>query len=174
MGLFGTIFGNKNEDPEKVRLAILAYCYGNMMELSSSNISAFIQTFSKNPTNALKARLFSAAKLRAGIDINQDALPDITAEITKIDNLNSILLFNLQAYGGASNVNGTPVIVPSFIAIVFNNSLIGEPAFFFLEPSLEVGSTMLIRAKPDGTRFNLGEGCQNKKDSFINLITEKL
>jgi hypothetical protein len=174
MGLFGNIFGSKNEDPEKVRLAILAYCYGNMMELSTSNITAFIQSFTENPTNALKARLYSAAKLRAGININQGALPGITAEIIKIDNLNSILLFNLHAYGGASNVNGTSVIVPSFIAIVFNNSFIGEPAFFFLEPSLEVGSTMLIRLKPDGTRFNLGEGGQNNKKSFVSLIIEKL
>lgn len=174
MGLLGKIFGRKNEDPDKVRIAILAYCYGNMMSLATSNISAFIQSFSENPTNALKARLFSAAKIRAGVDINQGALPDITAEKIKIDNLNTILLFNLHAYGGASNVNGTPAIVPSFIAIVFNNSFIGEPAFFFLEPSLEVGSTMLIRAKPDGTRFNLGKGSKNNKDAFINLIIEKL
>ncbi|MCF6281273.1 MAG: hypothetical protein L3J28_03535 [Candidatus Polarisedimenticolaceae bacterium] len=174
MGIFGNIFGSKNEDPEKVRLAILAYCYGNMMELSTSNITAFIQSFSENPTNALKARLFSAAKIRAGISINKNALPDITAEIIKIDNLNSILLFNLKSYGGPSNINGTPAIIPSFIAIVFNNSFIGDPAFFFLEPSLEAGSTMLIRVAPDGTRFNLGAGSQNNRDSFINSITERL
>lgn len=174
MGLFSSIFGTSKETPLNIRKAIIAYTNGNMAELVFSNIKAFVDTYREDPTNTLKARLYSAAAMRLGINLKHHAINDIEAKFHKLDNQNSLLLFNFREYGGLFEVEpGTPMVAPSFIAIVFNNYLNSEPAIFALEPSFEVGKTMLIKYIRGGTRLNLGSGTGNDKLSFLNLVANK-
>jgi len=175
MGFLSSLFGTEKENPLNVRKAIIAFSSGNMVELAFSNIKAFINTYQENPTKALKARLYSAAMMRVGINLNQNGIPDIDAKFYKLDNQFSILRFNFKEYGGVFELEeNTPMVAPSFIAIVYNNDFIGEPAIFALEPSFEVGSTMLIRLMPEGNRMNLGKGSNNDEQSFLKLVVQNL
>jgi hypothetical protein len=174
MGFLSDLFGNGKEDTLKVRKAIIAYTSGNLIDLAFANIGSFISSFQNNPTKALKARLFSAAMTRAGVQLDQHRISDIEANFYKLDNQNSVLCFNFKEYGGLFEIQpDLPTIAPSFIAIVFNNDLIGEPAIFALEPSYEVGKTMLISLKPD-LRINLGSGSENNEHPFLQLVKSKL
>lgn len=174
MSLFSSLFGTKKENPNNIKKAILSYCYGNMLSLSDSNIEAFINTYKNNPTKALKARLFSAALTHAGISIDQNSITDLDAKFLRIDSYRSILLFNFYAYGGFFQLNGSPAISPSYVGIVYNNDFSSKPSYFFLEPSIEPGSAMLIKILPDLTRLNLGDASGNNEHAFVNDIIEVL
>ena len=175
MKLFSSMFQKKSENPVDVKKSILSFCYGNMLALSNGNIQAFIETFEKNPSRALKARLFSAGLTRAGVSIDQHNLPDIEAKFIRANHYNNILLFDFYAYGGVFDIEpGTPAIAPSFVGIVYNRDLTGSPSIFLLEPSFEPGSVMLINLLEDGSRLNLGSATANNEKSFIDDIRNTL
>ena len=99
---------------------------------------------------------------------------DLDAKFLRIDNFRSILLFNFYAYGGIFQLNGSPAICPSYIGIVYNNNFSDKPSYFFLEPSIDVGSAMIIKILPDLTRMNLGDASGNNEHAFVNEIIEVL
>lgn len=174
MGLFSGLFGGKPQDPNDVRVAILAYCYGNMVAIAFQSLDRFVEIFRKDPTRALKARLFSAGAMRAGVSIDQNRIGDVSAAIVPLNSKRSLLLFDFSAYGGLFKANGQPAICPSYVGIAFDNACAEPPAIYLLEPSFQPDSTMLIRLGEGGSRANLGEHSANRRDAFVETIRSRV
>lgn len=170
MSFFSGLFKDK-VTRDDICTAIISFCYGNMLALSNSNPKAFVETFSKDPTRSLKARIYSSSTLNACRTTPIDSLSMIKAKFIKLKDNRLLLLFDFSATGGIFTVNGGHAVAPSFVGMLFEQYLIKPPTIYFLEPSVEPGSTMLIRVTHNKDRINLGNGPYNTESHFIDHIT---
>ena len=155
--------------------AIVAYCYLRMVDTAYADPRSFIGTYRADPLSALKTRLSSIAMITQGADLELDDIANIKADFYKLDEGHSMLCFNVSEYAGVFRVDeNTPLIVPSFFCIVYDDAFIEEPIVFAQEPTIGSDEMILAQLLPERGHMNLGFGGECSASGFFRRVIETL
>ncbi|WP_146044078.1 hypothetical protein [Pectobacterium odoriferum] len=170
MSFLSDLFKGKKRSRDDICAAILSFCYGNMLNLSKSNPKTFAETFYQDPTKSLRARVFSSSHFSEWETTQLESLSMIKAKFIRARTNELFLLFDFSEVAGIFTINNGKAICPSFVGLLFDQSITKPPRVYFLEPSVEPGTTMLIKVTHDRERFNLGDGPYNTEAHFIDHV----
>ncbi|KFX07254.1 hypothetical protein KP22_03955 [Pectobacterium betavasculorum] len=170
MSFLSGLFKGKKRSRDDICAAILSFCYGNMLNLSKSNPKAFAETFYQDPTKSLRARIFSSSHFSEWETTPLESLSMIKAKFIRARTNELFLLFDFSEVSGIFTINDGKAICPSYVGLLFDQSITKPPRVYFLEPSVEPGTTMIIKVTHDRERFNLGNGPYNTEAHFIDYV----